>query len=186
MALDGNLISFRPLTHEHLPLLQRWLNEPHVQAWYRRGPASLPYVIDKYGARIDGRLPTFCYLILYDGQPIGHIQTYRIADYPDYHRHLGCGDNAAGLDLLIGDRAFVGRGLGSLVILRFLNDVIFATLPVDSCVTSPHPGNIASVRAFEKAGFCHLKTIVNTDDNEPEHVMQLTRQELSHVQPVDR
>jgi RimJ/RimL family protein N-acetyltransferase len=181
MALDVHLISFRPLTQNDLPLLHRWLNEPHVQAWYQRGPASLEYVIDKYGARIEGRLPTFCYLILYDGQPIGHIQTYRVADYPHYHTQLGCSDSAAGVDLFIGDHAFVGRGLGSIVIRKFVNEVVFITLPVDSIVTGPHPDNIASVRAFEKAGFRHLKTIINAEDNQPEQIMVLLKEEISHV-----
>ncbi len=181
MVVRADLIAFRSLTHDDLPLLHRWLNKPHVQAWYRRGPANLQYVIDKYGKHIDGRLATFCYLILYDAQPIGYIQTYRIADYPNYHRQIGCGDTAAGVDLLIGERAFVGRGLGSLVIRRFVNEVVFTRLPVDSIVTGPHPGNTASIRAFEKAGFHHLKTILNTDDNQPEHLMLLAKEEMPHA-----
>jgi len=54
-----------------------------MERWGRDG-VTFEAVVDKYGPRIAGDHPTCCYLILYEQRPIGYIQTYRIADYPDY------------------------------------------------------------------------------------------------------
>ena len=77
-------IAFRPLATADLPLLHRWLNTPHVAAWWGEAGCSLEQVEEKYAPRTDGREPTRCYLILRDEEEIGFIQTYLIRDYPEY------------------------------------------------------------------------------------------------------
>ena len=56
-----------------------------------------------------GREPTSCYITLYAGQPVGYIQAYLIADYPEYAEALGVEVGAAGVDLFIGEEAYVHR-----------------------------------------------------------------------------
>lgn len=45
------------------------------------------------------------------GVPIGHIQTYRVCDWPEYAAIIG-EVGGISLDLFIGDAQFVGRGWG--------------------------------------------------------------------------
>jgi aminoglycoside 6'-N-acetyltransferase len=47
-----NLVSFRALARSDFPLLQRWLSEPHIDAWWQ-GPLDLPGLEQKYGPRVD-------------------------------------------------------------------------------------------------------------------------------------
>jgi len=52
--------------------------------------------------------------------------------------------------------------------------VVFADAGVSACVASPAEGNVASIRAFEKAGFVQWKTI-RLEGGEPECVLRRDR-----------
>jgi RimJ/RimL family protein N-acetyltransferase len=179
-VLDSSPIAFRSLAHADLPLLHRWLNTPHVLEWWDRPGPSLEQVQEEYFPRTEGQAPTHCYLILYDDAPIGFIQTYLIRDHPEYSRHVQVEDAAAGLDLLIGDPAYVHRGLGAAILRCFLRDVVFVRPDVESCVIGPAVTNEVAIRAYEKAGFTYLKTVQIPNEEEPEYLMRIAREDLSH------
>ena len=178
--LDPALIGFRPLALADLPLMHRWLTTPHVARWwYDPEPITLEWVIAKYTPRIAGHVPTHCFVILHDRRPIGFIQTYRLADHPDYDRAVEAGEDAAGVDLFIGEPDAVHRGLGAPVLRRFLAEIVFARWDVASCIIGPEPKNTAAIRAYEKAGFQYLKTVQVGDEPAPEYLMRLARDEVS-------
>ena len=106
---NAGAITFRSLMTEDLPLMHAWINTPHVAEWWDPMP-TLDDVARKYGGRIAGQEPTRSFVIECDERPIGYIQTYRIADYPEYAKQLDVRENAAGVDLFIGDATRVGRG----------------------------------------------------------------------------
>jgi RimJ/RimL family protein N-acetyltransferase len=87
-ALNTEPISFRPMRHTDLPLLQRWLQLPHVNAWWHE-PLDLAGVVAKYGPRIDGVEPTHMFVIEHELRAIGWIQWYRWRDYPAHAARLG-------------------------------------------------------------------------------------------------
>jgi len=171
-------ISFRPLTMDDLPLIHRWLGEPHVRQWWRDGGETLAQVSAKYAPRIAGAEPTRCFVIEYGGGPVGYIQTYRMRDYPDYNRHVGASDDRAGIDLFIGERNLVGRGIGTRVLTSFLRSVVFADPSIGACALGPEPGNRRAIRAYEKAGFQHWKTVNVPGEPQPEYVMIVSRGDL--------
>jgi RimJ/RimL family protein N-acetyltransferase len=179
-ALDPAPIGFRPLERADLPTLYRWLTTPHVARWYSQGEPRTPAGVEaKYGPRIDGRTPTRAFAILYGATPIGYIQTYLIGDYPDYARHVAADEEAAGVDLLVGEADYVHRGLGAPLLRTFLREIVFVQPGVASCIIGPEPKNLAAIRAYEKAGFRYLKTIQQPDEPEPEYLMRLARSELA-------
>lgn len=151
-------ISFRPLRRSDLPLLQRWLSEPHVDRWWHQ-PFGLEELCAKYAPRIDGTEPTHVHLIDYSNHPIGWIQWYRWADYPTHAAQLGAEPSTAGIDLAIGERDMIGRGLGPEVILGFLEGFVFVDRTITACVSDPEEQNVRSIRAFEKAGFVAVRSI---------------------------
>jgi RimJ/RimL family protein N-acetyltransferase len=69
-----------------------------------------------------------------------------------------------------------GRGLGSEVLRRFVADVVFARPETTSCVADPDARNIASLRAFEKAGFRQVKSVVEPEDGQTHALVRLDRQ----------
>jgi RimJ/RimL family protein N-acetyltransferase len=145
-------IDFRKLSAEDIPLLHQWLNTPHVRRWYgrERDNSSMRSVAEHYCARIDGTQPTRPFVIICDGRLAGYVQTYLISDHSHYCDALALDEDAAGVDVFIGEPACVHRGLGPQIIRSFLRQIVFKQFQVDWCVVGPEPNNHAAIRAYEK------------------------------------
>jgi aminoglycoside 6'-N-acetyltransferase len=161
---------------DDLPRMYHWINAPHVASWWDPAP-SLAAVEEEYLPRIADPSASQCYAILLGGEPIGFIQTYLIHDHPEYARAVDVEPGAAGVDLFIGEPAQVHRGLGPRILRCFLRDVVFARPEVESCIIGPACSNAAAIRAYEKAGFRHLKSVQVPGEAEPEYLMRITRAE---------
>jgi RimJ/RimL family protein N-acetyltransferase len=145
-------IRFRPLTRDDLVQLHAWLQKPHVAAWWR-DLETMEQVEADHLAALEGREPSYHYLIVVDDRPVGMIQWYLVSDFPEWEEILHVGDGVAGVDLLIGEEDAVGRGLGPEVLRTFISEVVFADAGTTAVVAGVEPGNTRSLRAFEKAGF---------------------------------
>jgi aminoglycoside 6'-N-acetyltransferase len=174
----GVAFTFRPLAEDDLPTMVRWLNTPHVRAWWQNDPRTIEEARAKYMPRIAGTEPTSAYVILADGRPIGYIQAYTIADWPEYAGAINVEDGAAGVDLFIGEEVYVHRGLGAPILRAFLRDVVFGMPGVTCCVIGPSASNASAIRAYEKAGFRHIKTVAVPGEEDPEYLMRITMEEL--------
>jgi len=174
---NGGSITFRLLTIADLPLMHAWINRPHVAAWWDAMP-MLEDVSRKYAKRIAGEEPTRSFVIECDKHPIGYIQTYRIADYPEYAAYLAASENAAGVDLFIGDANRVGRGTGPRALTEFLRTIVFAENSTDECIIGPEVANRRAIRSYEKAGFRYWKTVQIPGERAPEHLMRIARTDV--------
>ena len=163
------MITFEPLRREHLPMLRAWLSREHVRRWWRDGERSLGHAEDA----LAGRDATVYYLIVVDERPVGMIQTYLVADHPEWEEVVGPGRGLAGVDLLIGEEDATGRGLGSQVLAQFAREVVFARPETQACVATVEEANRRSWRAFEKAGFRHVRDV--EEDGLPHRLMRLDR-----------
>jgi RimJ/RimL family protein N-acetyltransferase len=177
IARDERALGFRRLAMEDLPLMHRWLTTEHVRRWYGEEGRSLEEVTAHYAPRIRGEDPTDSYIILYGETAIGYIQTYLIHDHPDYAKSVDVEERAAGVDLFIGEPDYVHKGLGSILLRKFLREIVFAKPETESCILGPQPKNAVAIRAYEKAGFRYLKTIQVPDEPKPEYLMRITRAE---------
>lgn len=166
-------ISFRPMRHTDLPLLQRWLQLPHVDAWWHE-PLDLAGVVAKYGPRIDGAVPTHMFVIEHDGRAIGWIQWYRWRDYAAHAAQLGAELTSGGVDLALGEVEMLGRGFGSSALRLFVERVVF-THDVSAVVCDPEVRNTRSLRAFEKSGFKVERTIRLQGEAHDRRVVRLDR-----------
>jgi aminoglycoside 6'-N-acetyltransferase len=154
--------------------LQRWLSEPHVDAWWHQ-PLDLAGVRAKYGPGIEGHEPIHVYVLEYDGRPVGWIQWYRWSDYPDRALQLGAEPVSAGIDLAIGELQWTGVGLGPTAICEFLKRIVFIDPEISAVIADPEEGNIRSLRAFEKAGFMPTKTVQIRGESFQRRVVRLDR-----------
>ena len=160
---------------DDLPLLAAWLGRPHVRRWYgERG--SQDDVVAYYGPSIEGQEPTDHYVVELEGRAVGMLQTYVVADHPEYAAVIGIRDrHTAGADILIGEEELTGFGLGTEILMRFVRDVVFARPETIRCVADPDLDNVASVRAFEKAGFVRIAEFVDPEDGRLHALLELTR-----------
>lgn len=176
---NGRLIRFRRLAMADLPLMYRWINSEGLnQIWCQGKPQTMTDIVRKYGPRIAGEAPTDPYLILHGENPIGYIQTYLWRNYPDYGVHLGLEEEAASLDRFIGEAPYRGKGLGPVLLTHFLREIVFAHAAVASCVITPEEGNMPTIRAYEKAGFRHLCTILVPGEPGLIYLMRIGRTDL--------
>jgi aminoglycoside 6'-N-acetyltransferase len=166
------VIEFAPMTADDLPLFHAWLQREHVKRWWR-DRETLEAVVEHYLPSIEGREPTDHYLIVVDGTPVGVIQTYLVADHPDWAAVIGLRDGVAGVDLLIGEEELTGRGLGPHVLETFARTVVFARPETEALVATVEEPNRRSWRAFEKAGFRHVRDV--EEDGLPHRLMRLER-----------
>ncbi|SRR6266446_1366497 len=165
-------VSFRALNRSDFPLLQRWLSEPHVDAWWHQ-PLDLAGIEHKYGPRVDEIEPTYVFMIEYGNRLIGWIQWYRWSDYPEHAVQLGAEPEAAGIDLAIGEPGMIGLGLGPLAIQEFLKRVVFDDHNIRAVITDVDERNLRSLRAFEKVGFAATRTVQLRGESFQRRVMRL-------------
>lgn len=174
MAVDNGKIEFRPLDIEDLAQMFSWLLKPHVAKWYAPAPKSFMEMAAKFGPRTQPGNPVQAFVIVLGGVDIGYIQTYWIAEFPDYATLLGCEAQVGGIDFFIGEERFVLRGIGSRVLRAFVDDVVFARNGASACVCGPSEGNAVSIAALKKAGFTEWKR-VKPESGDPECVLRRER-----------
>jgi RimJ/RimL family protein N-acetyltransferase len=162
-------IAFRPLTADDLPLVDEWLHRPHVERWWYPNDSTIPEYVDA----IEGRDPTDLYLIVLGGRPVGMIQTYLVADHPEWEEIVHVGLGVAGVDLFVGEEELIGCGLGVEILRAFTRDVVFARPGTHACVAGVEVVNVRSLRAFEKAGF--VPGVLYEEEGRPHRLMRLER-----------
>jgi aminoglycoside 6'-N-acetyltransferase len=167
-------VLFRELAMDDLPLLFNWLARPHVKKWYAPEPTSFAEVLARYAPRTEEASVVRAFIIQADSADAGYIQTYSIDEFPEYERTLGCEKGVVGMDLFIGDDWRQRHGLGSQAIRRFVDEMIFSRYGALACVAGAPAGNVAAIRAFEKAGFRRWKAVVN-ERGEHECVLRIDR-----------
>ena len=155
--------------------MHEWLQREHVRRWWDEHPARED-VARHYLPAIEGRRPVDLYLILLDGRPVGFIQTYLVADFPDFAARIGLGAGVAGVDLFVGAEELTGKGLGTEVLRAFVRDVVFAEPGTAACIADPDVRNTASIRAFEKAGFRRVGEFLDPGDRQLHAVVRLDRE----------
>jgi len=150
--------SFKKLALEDLPLLFRWYHSSHVLKWYGKKKLDYASFLDKYKKYISQELEIFGFICYLNKKPLGYIQYYSAKrhQWAD-HAMSSMMEKAAGIDLFIGDKAQLGRGIGPIMIRRFLKSRVFTKFKY--CFVDPEIENKNAIACYEKAGFAILKKV---------------------------
>ncbi len=151
-------ITFTPLAESHFPLLLKWLEAPHVKAWWDQDVTyALDLVHEKYSSYVKGyklvdgqQKPIQGFIIHHNQNPVGYIQIYNAYDFPRSKSLLGLAENLGAFDIFIGEEAYLKQGVGSQAIAQFLKEHGASYTHV---FADPENTNIAAIKAYEKAGF---------------------------------
>ena len=146
--------AFREMTADDLPMIRRWLDEPHVRDWW--GDPAEQYAL------VSGDLDEPAmdqYIVSADGRAFGYLQCYDLTAW-----NSGFGEQpkgTRGIDLFIGEADMIERGHGSAMLRAFADERLKRGAP--RVVTDPDPRNLRALRAYENAGFARVG-IVDTPD----------------------
>jgi len=137
-------MEFKPLEERDFPLLLEWLQRPHVKQWWDDGDDTLEKVRQHYTSDPEN---TKRFLLIQGepARPSGYFQYYLTA-------------HGVGIDQFLSDESYLGRGLGTEAIRKFV-DFVTAKHAPKSIAVDPSPDNRRAIRCYEKVGFRHTKTV---------------------------
>lgn len=152
--IDPDLrITLRPMTTGDLPDVVRWRTAAHVRRWWAGDGEPTPEAVTAlYLPRITGVEPTRMWVWEVNGRSVGFVQDYALADYPDYAL-LTPDSSALGVDYLIGEPEWVGRGLGTRCLWAWAVHAVRREAQVPSFFAAPDHRNRPSLRVLAKVGF---------------------------------
>ncbi len=143
-------VTFTPLDKSHFQLMLKWLESPHVKKWWDEDIIyTLDVVKEKYGSYIHGykqingiNRPISAFIIFKNSEPIGYIQIYNMYDFPPLKLLLGLPENLGAFDIFIGEEKYLGKGMGSTAIIKFL-DLYGGSVvnPISRVLPYPLPDN---------------------------------------------
>ena len=155
--------TFRPVTRAERGLIHSWLAKPHIAEWfYGDGLQNTYRHLDEFleGAQF------LSYWLACDGD---HPFAFLITSVADESK------NAITLDIAIGDKAYLGKGLAQSVIREFL---LSQFGDVEEVLIDPEATNLRAVHVYEKVGFSKIRTFVPSHSPHPHYMMRLRMENL--------
>ncbi|MCK4934467.1 MAG: GNAT family N-acetyltransferase [Simkaniaceae bacterium] len=153
---------FEILRKEHIALVKGWLNQDYVAAyWYGEGLANTLHSIDLF---VQGEETIYSLFIAYDKKmPFAFLMTSSVDSEKDilYAKYCKKNTKAITLDLLIGNRSYLGKGLSHSLILNFIKEQYDFVTDV---FIDPSMKNLKAIHVYEKAGFQKLEEFIPTWD----------------------
>ncbi len=151
------MLELRPLNDHDISLVENWLKKDHVRRWYVIPHLGITF--DDWMHEIkerDGEFQWLNYLIAqWQGHPIGLCQYYRCADNKDEDFGSLPLEGSYGIDYLIGEESYLGRGLGKGIV-TLLVEKIFSSPDARRVTADIDKDNKASEGTLLSCGFALL------------------------------
>lgn len=156
-VLQGKRVSLRPMLLSERRKFFRWATHSDATEWWygeRYGdeiPGYEGFKLDWSEGYFDLQKPDQgqCYVILFQGEEVGQIN----------YNPISRADRATEMDILISDKKFYGKGIGSDAI-RLLSSYLFEELEVSRIRIEVVRQNERAFHAYQKAGYKWLYTYV--------------------------
>ena len=150
ITLHGEQVVLRPMTENDWDILARWNSDPEI-LYFSEGADVESYDLEEVQGIYRGVSQTaFCFIIEFNGQPIGKCWLQRmnierlLEKYP--------GKDCRRIDLMIGEKRLWGQGLGTDTI-RTLTRFGLEEEGADMIFGLVGDYNLRSVGAFKRAGY---------------------------------
>lgn len=136
-------ITITAFPDEELSAIAKWRSDGDVNRYIRRGYKTLGEIRQWYRAYFSVEANRLLG-ILVDGQLIGYCSI----------EHINLDDKKCEVGILIGEKAYWHKGIGSAVVRELLKRA-FTELSMHRVEAVIHADNVASIHCFARAGF-HL------------------------------
>lgn len=151
-------IDFKPLKEKDLPLFFAWIKKPHIARWWESD--TYEKFVEKYRSEKAVENYVYPFIMSLNEKPIGYIQ-YCLADKADdgwWMKQHGQPAGTVGMDIIIGETEYIGRGLGTMLVKNFV-EKIFKDTKAPKIIIDPDPTNMAAIRCYERVGFKRVREI---------------------------
>ncbi|EIM08122.1 N-acetyltransferase GCN5 [Planococcus antarcticus DSM 14505] len=148
------------MTHNDYEIIAQWLSEHEVLKFY--GDVNFPFTLEqvqrKYEPRINGDVSVHPFIVELDKTPIGFLQCYKLTEETKETFGYPENQNVYGIDQFIGDPQYFNKGIGTVMITKFLNGPYLKS-EVDVVTLDPDISNKRAIRCYEKCGFVKVKKV---------------------------
>lgn len=172
--VDGDL-RLRPMRDEpeEYVRLAAWRNRPHVREWWDPDdpPLTFEEAVRDYRPGVRGEAPERSLVIEVGGEPVGFVQFYPWAPFADEleRMELSLPEGAWSLDILIGEPAWLSRGVGSRAV-RLLCDHMLRECGATCVAFGVDRDNARARRAYLRAGMAPQGEYLDLDTRGGERV----------------
>ncbi len=151
--------TFKPMQEKDLRMLFDWCQQSHISKWWQ-APTDYEKFLEKYHP--DKAAVNFVhpFIIHLDDKPIGYIQYYECdkADDGWWAKQGVQPAGSLGMDIVIGETEYIGKGYGSVIVKKFVKQ-LFEKTDAKKIIIDPDPRNIAAIKCYEKVGFKKVREV---------------------------
>jgi RimJ/RimL family protein N-acetyltransferase len=173
-VLKGNKVILKehPSTQEFYLKYTNWLNDSKV----RKGTGDdcheliqVQEVIDLHQEwKTDPEFFTLCIYDAEDNSPVGDISLEDTDEFDGYPE----------IKIMVAEKC--GKGLGKEA-TKILLDYAFNKAGFNKISLSVYKDNIPAIKLYQKFGFKTIKEAIDEDNNKPEYVMELAKEEFKII-----
>lgn len=149
---------FRPLENEDLPMFYRWVKQPHIAKWWLSD--SYEAFAATYQPDIQIKNTVHPFIMYLDQKPIGYAHYY---DTDKWMRSRREPTGTIGIDIIIGEIDYLGKGHGTEFVRKFVAK-IFKETTAPKIIIDPNVENTIAIRCYEKVGFKGIKEVDALDE----------------------
>lgn len=144
--------TFKLLTPQYFLLLFNWFQQDYIaQLWVE--PKEWQDFEKSWQEKIK-QPGVFKFLAYIDQEPVAYIQYFRVSDWDRQHfPGVDLPEGSIGLDLFIGNPAYLGKGYGAKLLEDFISFVKTIEPTCTTIIIDPAPDNIRAIKCYEKVGF---------------------------------
>ncbi len=145
-----NRVSLRKLKDCDISMIEKWMYKEHVAKWYTEPIDWLHEIMNR-----DTEYNWIKHFIVEaEGVPIGFCQYYDYACSEEtWHGSMDV-QSTYSIDYLIGETDYLGRGMGTSIVLNLVNE-IQNNAAAKKIIVQPEPENKASRNTLLSAGFLY-------------------------------
>jgi RimJ/RimL family protein N-acetyltransferase len=162
--------NFKPVDLAQRDLVHHWLTAPHVAEWfYGKGLQNTFRHLDEF---LEGTSQSQYWLAYDRNHPFAFFITSQVTK-PNDELTRWCSEegDAITLDMLIGDTAYLGKGLSHILIQEFLTGQFSDVVEV---LIDPEATNLRAIHVYQKAGFTVVGKFIPSHSPQPHYMMRLS------------